>query len=202
MKNITIFPWDDNFNTGIEKIDKQHKKLVDIINDLATQFTFNSQRIDLSTIFNELLDYTDYHFTTEEGIWHQFLAETKSEIKHQQTHKKFIQIVKELIASQKDKTEDEVAENTLGILVQWLVSHILESDRFLAYRVLAMQERGCSDKEAREIATEKMKGHTRAMTQIIMKIYDTLSHNTLLLMKEIHQKVSIERELMQKKCFF
>ena len=37
MTTITeIFPWNDNFNTGIDTIDRQHIKLVALINQLAT----------------------------------------------------------------------------------------------------------------------------------------------------------------------
>ena len=201
MQRITIFPWDDNFNTGISKIDAQHQKLVAIINELATQFTFNPENIDLSTIFSELLDYTDYHFTTEEGIWHQTFANTPSEKKHQETHKNFIDTVKNLIDSQENKSTDEVAENTLGTLVQWLVIHILESDRFMAYKAKALGE-GKSEKEAQEIATTNMQGQTWIMTQIIMKTYNALSKNTLLLMKEMHTKSSLEKELTQQNTFF
>jgi len=201
MDSITIFPWDDNFAIGIAKIDEQHKKLVDIINDLATQFTFHPDNIDLSIIFNELLDYTDYHFTTEEGIWHQTLANAENEEKHQETHKKFIDAVKNLIDSQKDKSKDEVAENTLGLLVQWLITHILESDRFMVYKVKAIQN-GSSNEEAQKIAIENMHGHTQAMTQIIMKIYESLSNNTLLLMKEMHHKSDIQKKLTQQNTFF
>lgn len=201
MKSITIFPWDDNFNTGIAKIDEQHKKLVDIINDLATQFTFHSEDIDLATVFDKLLNYTDYHFSTEEGIWHKTLANTENEKKHKETHKNFIETVINLINSQQEKSKDEVAENTLGILVQWLVTHILESDRFMVYKVIAMKE-GHRDEEAQEIATKKIQGHTRIMTQIIMKIYETLSNNTLFLMKEIHKRSDLESKLTQQNTFF
>jgi hemerythrin-like metal-binding protein len=72
MDKIDIIPWNDNFNTGIASIDKQHKKLVDIINELATQFAYNSNNIDINNIFDELIDYTNYHFDSEEFIWNKY----------------------------------------------------------------------------------------------------------------------------------
>ena len=38
-----IFPWQKNFDTGIEIIDNQHKKLVDILNLLASNLANRSK---------------------------------------------------------------------------------------------------------------------------------------------------------------
>ena len=202
MKKITIFPWDDNFNTGIEKIDKQHKKLVNIINDLATQFTYSAEKINLNTIFDELLDYTDYHFNTEETIWNKYLANTKSEKKHKIIHAKFIDTVKGLIDSQKEKSHYEVAKNTLGILVHWLVEHILVEDRLLAYTVLNIQSKDYSKEEARQIATQKIQKHQQTMLEIILKVYDALSNNILLLMQKIQIEADLKLQYAQQSTFF
>jgi len=32
MNSIDIFPWNENFNTGITLIDEQHKMLAEIVN--------------------------------------------------------------------------------------------------------------------------------------------------------------------------
>ena len=202
MEKITIFPWDDNFNTGIEKVDTQHKKLVSIINDLATQFTYNSEKIDLKTIFDELLDYTDYHFSTEEMIWHKYLADTQSEQKHKITHAKFVETVKKLIDSQKQKSYQEVAKNTFGVLVKWLVEHILGEDRLLAYTVLNIQSKNYSKEEARQIVAQKIQKHQQTMSEIILKVYDALSNNILLLMQKIQIEADLKLQHEQQSIFF
>jgi len=202
MNKITIFPWDENFNTGITRIDKQHKKLINIINDLAAQLTYSSEKIDLKTIFDKLLNYTDYHFSTEEIIWHQYLADTNREQKHKITHKKFIATVKKLIDSQREKSHEEVAKNTLGILVQWLVEHILGDDRLLAYAVLAIQSKDCNKEEAQLIATKKIQTYQQSMIKIVINVYDTLSNNTLLLMKKIRQEANLKFQYAQQSTFF
>lgn len=184
MRRIDIFPWDDNFNTGLGTVDEQHRRLVAIINDLASQFAFSSENINLSTVFDELLEYTNYHFDTEEGIWNTFLNHEESEAGHRATHTNFVTKLEELIQAQSGRPLEIVAENTLDFLVQWLVSHILESDRYMAYLVKALQD-GRTLPEAKIIAEKNMSGHTRHMIDIIMSIYRTLSHNTLRLMREM-----------------
>jgi hemerythrin len=38
MHTSEIFPWNDNFKTGIANIDEQHHRLVDFVNILASQY--------------------------------------------------------------------------------------------------------------------------------------------------------------------
>ena len=42
MNSIDIFPWDDNFNTGLPTVDEQHRKLVALLNALAGHVAFKS----------------------------------------------------------------------------------------------------------------------------------------------------------------
>ncbi len=195
MDRIDIIPWNDNFNTDIETIDKQHRKLVDIINKLATQFAYNANNININNIFNELVDYTNYHFDSEELIWNKYFNNKKSEDEHKKTHKSFIEQLHKLINKEKNSSGEEIAENILEFLVQWLVSHILESDRFMAYKVLSLKE-GKTYKEAHQIALEKMSGNTKKLTSLVMDMYKVLSTNTLKLMRESvkQQKTKVELE--------
>jgi len=68
-----IFPWNRNFETGIERIDQQHKILVEILNRLARHFASNPQEPDYDRIIDELLDYAKFHFEEEEQIWRHAL---------------------------------------------------------------------------------------------------------------------------------
>ncbi|MES9956806.1 MAG: bacteriohemerythrin [Sedimenticola sp.] len=194
MADIDIFPWDDNFNTGLPKIDEQHRQLVHLLNKLASQFAFHSGHIELKGIFDELLDYTVYHFATEEQIWKEYLPGDVKETQHHNTHQEFIKTLHELIAEQKDKSVHEVAEDTLDFLVRWLASHILESDRYMAYLVIGLKD-GLSMDEAKAHAGEQMSGFTRKMIDIILSIYGSLSSNTLRLMRELSRQKELEESV-------
>ena len=56
MQNIDIFPWNNHFNTGIEIIDDQHRKLVMILNRLATMVVYQSSNSELNVILMNLLN--------------------------------------------------------------------------------------------------------------------------------------------------
>lgn len=96
LNNFDIFPWNKNFETGIKDIDEQHKKLVEILNRLAVNLAHRSSAILLDSVFNELVEYTDYHFKSEEIIWNEHLADDPWSIQHSKTHNSFIEKVLKL----------------------------------------------------------------------------------------------------------
>lgn len=202
MHAIDIFPWDDNFNTGLAEIDVQHRRLVELINRLAGQMAFGLDAAELERIFGELVDYTDYHFSTEEAIWQQHLAGDPEEAEHLKAHGGFLNTLMRLRAERHDKSQADNAEAVLDFLVRWLAAHILETDRHLAHVVLAMQS-GLPREAAKARADAQMKSDTsRAMIDIILSIYGTLSRNTLRLMRELVEHKNIEARLKESEEVF
>ena len=194
MQKIDIFPWDDNFNTGIEVIDTQHRQLVLILNRLATNIAYESNKDKLSTIFDELVDYTLYHFQTEEAIWHKYFPKNSLEIEHQAVHQKFIDTVQHFKAELHTRSMGELVEEVLSFLGRWLASHILESDRYMAHIVLALQE-GFSLNDAKAHAREKMSELTLVLIDIVLSRYHALSSNTQHLMREMQERQEKEKKL-------
>ncbi len=187
MNPIDIFPWDEHFNTGLATVDEQHRQLVRLINQLASHVAYGAARDELARVFDELTAYTVYHFSTEEGIWRNYLPGDDSEAAHREVHAEFVSRVAQFRAAQNDRPSREVAEEALGFLARWLASHILESDRHMAYMVLAI-EAGLTPTAARQHADQQMSGATRTLIDLILSIYGTLSTNTLHLMREIAER--------------
>ncbi len=199
MNQIDIFPWDDHFNTGFADIDEQHRRLVGLLNQLASHIANGTSATTLGTIFDELAAYAVYHFDTEEALWHAHLAGDPAERAHRATHEAFRRDVARLKASL-DQTSatpassNEVAEDTLGFLARWLAAHILEADRSMACMVRGIQQ-GLDPEQARQRAREEMGGTTRALIDLILSIYATLSANTLRLMRELAEHRRATQEL-------
>ncbi|OIR17813.1 cyclic di-GMP phosphodiesterase Gmr [mine drainage metagenome] len=187
MSSIDIFPWNDNFNTGIPKIDEQHKKLAQLLNLLASHVAFQSNIPALNVIFDELAEYAVYHFNSEEKIWDEYLANDPIESAHHQFHNSFLTEVLKLKAEENTKPANKVIEEVLAFLTRWLAAHILESDRYMATIVQAMQSGMLLD-AAKKYAAEKMRGATKALIDIILSIYESLSTNTLHLMRELAEQ--------------
>ncbi len=196
MKAIDIFPWNENFNTGLAKIDAQHQKLVQLLNLLASHIAFESDIPTLNVIFDELTNYTVYHFKTEEAIWHEYFPGDELESKHKETHAGFIEVVIQLRSEGNTRHVETVINDVLTFLTRWLVSHILENDRYLAMVVLAKQT-GLSLEEAKVLAVEQMSGSTKTLIDIILSIYESLSANTFHLMRELVEHRRDEASLRQ-----
>src|ERR1035437_7941869 len=90
VSHTSIFPWNENFATGITAIDEQHQKLVELLNKLALHFAQGSDELTLNGVYDELTDYTVYHFSTEEEIWDKYLGEDELATVHQETHQGFV----------------------------------------------------------------------------------------------------------------
>jgi len=194
LNSIDIFPWDDNFNTGLPKVDEQHKKLVQMLNLLASNIAYGTNIELLNRIFDEMAEYAVYHFETEEAIWHEYLTDDSAEIEHKAIHRSFVEEVVRLKTSLATRSLAELADETLGFLAGWLASHILESDRYLGYVVLARKAQ-LPIEAAKHRAKEQMGGATRALIDIILSIYSTLSTNTLRLMRELTEHRQDKEEL-------
>lgn len=196
VQSIDIFPWDDNFNTGLDEIDRQHRKLVQLLNVLASHLAFHTDLPQLHTIIEELKAYTVYHFQAEEAIWHEFMPGEEDSVIHQAAHDRFVKTILQFQTDQLTKPNEAVVHDALAFLAKWLASHILETDRHMAYVVLALRD-GLSLDAARQQATEQMSGATRVLIDIILSIYDKLSANTMKLMRELVEHKRAEDLLAQ-----
>ncbi|WP_413698886.1 bacteriohemerythrin [Psychromonas sp. KJ10-10] len=200
MKSVDIFPWDEHFNTGLASIDKQHRKLVEIINRLASHVAYDASEESLATIFDELISYTEYHFKTEEKLWHEYLPNDDLDSAHQAVHQEFVTTVLKLKNAQQGAPLNEIAEQALGFLSKWLASHILDTDRHMSHIIFALQE-GLDLDSAKQRAKIRMSGSTRLLIDIILSIYSTLSTNTLHLMKELKEHQVSEKEIDKHKLY-
>lgn len=196
MNSIDIFPWNENFNTGIPQIDEQHKKLVQLLNRLASYVAFHDGLPDLEQIFDELADYAIYHFQEEERIWHQYLPDEAVELEHKRIHQVFVETIAVTKAKIRTTSENIIIEELLSFLTRWLATHILENDRFLAAIVINLQS-GTAMEQAKIEARERLGGDTKILIELILSIYDSLSVNTLSLMRELKYRTEQEEKIKQ-----
>ncbi len=64
-----VFFWNDNFATGFEVIDRQHRGLVELVNRLPALSAGLPGAPDLAELLSEQRSYVAVHFATEEGLW-------------------------------------------------------------------------------------------------------------------------------------
>ena len=62
--------WNESYNIGIEVIDHQHRQILDYINTLE-QVKNTGKRDKIKEIQDDLIDYTQSHFSFEENLLQQ-----------------------------------------------------------------------------------------------------------------------------------
>lgn len=196
MVFFEIFPWTANFETGIELIDEQHKKLVDILNQLAAHLANRSDAIKLNIIFDELADYADYHFKSEEKIWSEYFQEDEWYTDHERTHGSFIEEIVALRSNADGAELDDVVYDVVTFLSKWLAYHILDTDKRMALAVQNIRS-GYPLQEAKADASEKMTGFMKVVIETVLTMYESLSMRTLDLMREKSLRIRAEEALNQ-----
>lgn len=120
-----LFRWIEAYQLGIQEFDAHHQKLVQLLNSSYDAFLTNTHPHSLTTILDELSDYTQYHFSAEEA-WmadHNYPERAG----HIAQHDAFKAKLAELQHARQDMNRTLNAE-LFSLLADWLAAHILESD--------------------------------------------------------------------------
>ncbi|WP_375748502.1 GGDEF domain-containing protein [Vibrio sp. HN007] len=196
MDEIIVFPWNTNFETGIEEIDDQHKTLVALLNKLANTLVHDDP-VEVNQVFKELADYASYHFDAEEKIWDEYFNfEDTWFVTHTLSHASFLPNVLEMKEMSSGKAWQESTEGILRFLIRWLAFHILDEDKKMSFVIHGIKD-GLSPDEARVKADRQMSGSVRVLIDTVLKMYENLSSHALELIRERHRRVKVEKELRE-----
>lgn len=131
---MAILTWSNQLNVGIESIDQQHRRLVDILNQLDEAVAVGDEPQAILALIDALIDYTHYHFEHEESLMRDASYAGEKFAQHQQQHQEFVSKVLE--EQQKAIADpDTVSNHLLEFLVEWLSAHILYSDKQMAQEI-------------------------------------------------------------------
>lgn len=116
--------WTDEYSVGLNEIDNQHKKLLDIINKLYAAFVNKDEESILEEILNDMAEYTDYHFKVEERYFMQFNYPDMNE--HLKKHKIYIDKIKGF--KEDFEKNKKITYSVMNFLRNWIVEHIQGAD--------------------------------------------------------------------------
>ncbi|MDD4295603.1 MAG: bacteriohemerythrin [Ruminiclostridium sp.] len=124
-----MFNWSENYETGINEIDEQHRRLVTIgakLEDMLYAGHSNDYYDYIIETINELRDYTEYHFSFEERKMEE-VGYDRFEL-HRMEHLYFIKRIDKLSLLDIDSQQISVIQEALAFLSKWLFGHILKED--------------------------------------------------------------------------
>jgi hemerythrin len=139
--------WNAALDTGIGVIDRQHRKIVDYINQLHDAHANESQPEQIGQVIAELVDYTHSHFAFEETL--QEDAKYPFCEAHKKIHERFIKRVKEY--QERFKLGEDVSRELHVLLVTWLLNHIKHEDADYVDDVKALLQQNESAKKKKGV---------------------------------------------------
>ena len=133
---MAVMQWSEKMSVGIPELDADHKQLIRVINQLATDANAAGRLGAVRQSLFALLRYAEFHFAREEKVMaacrHFGIEE------HKREHRDFVDRIGELnrrFDQDPDGSAQVVNEDLLQFLQDWLNHHILIEDK--AYKIAA-----------------------------------------------------------------
>jgi hemerythrin len=125
-----FFVWDKSYDTGIDVIDTQHRKIVDYINRLNDAID-SKDKEEIERVFENLFDYCVSHFSFEESLMQEHGYQ------HLEGHRRVHNSFTESIKRYKNEWNEgrDISRKLLSDLKIWLISHIQKEDQFYAEEI-------------------------------------------------------------------
>jgi hemerythrin len=123
---VSLLNWSDSYSVNVRELDTQHKKLIELINELHDGMKLGKGKEASGKVLNELVTYTGFHFKSEEKLFEKYgFPET---IKHKRQHDDLVEQVMTFKKSF-DEGHGVVTVDLMVFLKNWLTNHILNTDK-------------------------------------------------------------------------
>jgi hemerythrin len=122
---MAVIKWRESYSTGVEQFDKEHHKLVELINAMFEVMRDKRELEAVEKLLDELITYTQYHFDNEEKAMEE--ASYPGLAEHREEHEK----LKAEAVNFKSRLKEDVENGTKNFYIflrEWLTKHILECD--------------------------------------------------------------------------
>jgi len=117
---MAFIDWTDKNMVGIAEVDEQHKELFEMLNRLHASVTGGQERSVLHSVLDNLIEYTVYHFNTEEVLFDA--CEYPLAQEHKKEHDR---LTAQALDLQRELREGSatISFEVLEFLHDWLMDH-------------------------------------------------------------------------------
>jgi len=122
------FIWRDNHSVNVEEIDTQHKKILELVNNLHTSVEARLDKNKLEEMLIDLVEYTRMHFATEEKYMKEHDYSDLNN--HHNEHRTLLQHLEHLVAAVSNGKHPTFYSD-YDISSDWAMVHIMEYDKKL-----------------------------------------------------------------------
>ncbi len=126
---MALITWSERMSVGVERIDREHRGLIDLLNTLHAGMMSGKGDDVLRGVLDELVRYTKTHFATEESLFrlHGYPQAATHKKEHDELTKRAVEL-QDAVADGKSL----ITLPTLSFLKDWLTNHIMKID--MAYK--------------------------------------------------------------------
>ncbi len=122
-----LFVWSETYSVGVTEVDRQHKILIQLINDLHQGIADNNGEHAIKKSLEALVQYTVSHFAFEEEMFDH--TNYPDVVAHKAKHEKLLGQVTGFVRRVESGADETVYNELLSFLTDWLVNHIQGSDK-------------------------------------------------------------------------
>lgn len=125
---MSFVQWSDDYSVKVRIIDQQHKKLMALVNQMHDGLLAQRGDETLKSVLRGLVAYTEWHFLTEERLMvaHRYPGYKAHKSEHEALAEKVLNF-----QSKFDSTDRPRALDVMNFLKEWLIDHILGTDKLL-----------------------------------------------------------------------
>lgn len=123
---MAFVEWNKSFSVNVLEIDGQHLKLVEMLNEIHEAMQEGKGSSVVGKIVDEMIDYAQSHFATEEYYFEKFKYPKAQE--HTREHLEFVKRVSAM-KQDAEKGKHGLSIEVMLFLKDWLLNHIKGSDK-------------------------------------------------------------------------
>lgn len=128
---MTYFEWDTSLDVNVQAMNDQHKKLIDLMNELQEKNEAGRGKQELIEAANALIAYTRKHFADEEQYM-ESIGYSRLE-SHKKLHENLLAELESRVEAFSAGQDPKLGDEFTTFLKTWLATHIRGIDTKYGY---------------------------------------------------------------------
>ena len=184
---MSIIAWSEDFATGIGLVDRQHRRLVELINRLGESLAASARTEDraVAYAYGRLRHHAVAHFSDEERLMSNAGVDRRHREVHRHAHAQLVDLIDSLWRSRTSLPNP--AQGIVDVLSPWFVQHTLGVDRSMALQIRLMRQ-GESAERAYELASSTEDSESKATLGALRRLFQTFSRRNLALEQGMRER--------------
>jgi hemerythrin len=122
---MALLEWKEEYSTGIDDVDDEHRDLIDVINRLHDLLLADDAKLAVPAFFARLIEGVSAHFTLEERIMRESGYPALAE--HQEDHERLLDEMRDLVEAFGHAEEVDSVDLAMR-LEPWFSQHFATHD--------------------------------------------------------------------------